>query len=139
MGWLAEWKNSILAISRTRHVQGNFENCTRNIKADTVPPHNIFIMGLTFKLWTIPQSSFHTDLLIESWISWSVIIQNHKMQTSFESSFQFVVENLQVKVMTSHLWSAKSYKSPGEITNGDYFCFHDCMWNWGANTSQASL
>ena len=46
MGWLAEWKNSVLAESQTSHVWSNFENCTHNIKADTVSPHKIFIMSM---------------------------------------------------------------------------------------------
>ena len=42
-GWQHE-KNNILAKIQTSHVQGNFENCTYNMKADMVPPHNVFIM-----------------------------------------------------------------------------------------------
>ena len=42
-GWQNE-KNSIPAKSRSSRARGNFENCTHNIKADTVSPHNIFIM-----------------------------------------------------------------------------------------------
>ena len=34
------------AKTRSSQSRGNFENCTHNIKAETVSPHNIFIMAL---------------------------------------------------------------------------------------------